>query len=205
MSANLPTSADKLPAGVAEKLCELILTVAGRDTNRLPSVRRHMSVLDAAIPYMSKAQAQLARERIYRLEDTWGPLLPGTQNETEAGGIAPVVRVARWLSVRRNPERLLLIPFRAAICVWGGETRLSAIMDYAYAREIDMVIHLVGYDSFREMLFKLRIAIREASGAYRPGNLCRWWIEEMVPSDRKGAAYAACVKLAWDMKTKRSH
>ena len=62
---------------VAHKLCDLLLQVAGRDTDRLPSARRHVAVLDAALPYMTTEQAQVARARIDGFETKWGTDAPG--------------------------------------------------------------------------------------------------------------------------------
>ena len=186
----------KSSSAETEKLCGLILEVAGRDTNRLPSVRRHVRVLDTALEYMNPVQAKVARERIKRFETKWGPQLVGKAKSGQfVEEIAPEQRVARWLSMRRVPERNLYVAHRAAVSVWNGETALGRIMDYAYASETDRVIHPVGYDSFSEMLFQLRIAVRPENSIYRPGTLCRWWVEEMEPSKAQGTAYAACLQL----------
>ena len=189
----------------AQHLCDLLLQVAGRDTNRLAGVRRHLRVLDAALPHMSAAQAHVARERIDRLQTKWGPVLPGDHGASlytaENCEISPELRVANWLSTRRHPERLLKIIHRAACCIWSGETCLRNVMDYAYAREIDHLMCMVGDDSFKEWMIQLRIAVWEGKGVYRPGNLCRWWVENMKPTTAKDSSYAGCMRLLVSMKS----
>lgn len=177
-----------------EKLCALLLDVAGRDTNRLPSVIRHMAVLEAAFDYMSPAQQRLARDRIGHLETKWGSGLARGRAEPETTEISSEMLVDRWLAQRRHPERYLGILHRAACVIWDGETSISRIEDHAYAAERDSLLPIVSIDSFREWLFQLRIAYRQAKGIYRPGLLCRWWIMEMDPAKGRASAYAACLK-----------
>jgi hypothetical protein len=177
-----------------ERLCDLLLQVAGRDTNRLPSVKRHAAVLDAALPYMNHAQAGIARARIHKLEDWYGSLLSGGQNEPETRGISPEERVDKWLSERRDRERLLNVMHAAACAVFGGETKLMRVMDAAYRHQYDGVLSPPSVDSFREWLVILQIAHRAGPAHYEPGNLCRWWVEEMNPTGSKDSAYAACLK-----------
>lgn len=181
-------------------LCDLLLQIAGRDTNRLPSVRRHVAVLDAALPHMSRAQAELARKRIKAFETKWGPLLPGSRVMAENDVVPPQARVAQWLSMRKVPERHLVVLYRAASCVWGGETSLSKVMDHAFTGETDFVLLPVGYDSFKEWMIQLRIAMPEPQGKCRPGSLCRCWVEEMMPSSCRDTSYAACLQLRASMK-----
>lgn len=182
------------PQTETEKLCHLLLKVAGRDTNRLPSVIRHARTLDAALPFMSIEQKTIAIERINRLQTKWGSLLPGDENEPENGGIPPEERIDRWLSQRRYPGRYLRILYFAACAVADGVTSMSLIQDRAYRGELDGLIAWVRIDSFKEWLLQLRIARRETKGIYVPGPLCRWWIEEMNPAGGRHTAYAACLK-----------
>ena len=190
-------------AASVQQLCNLLLQVAGRDTNRLASVQRHARVLDAALPHMTTEQSKVARERIRRFEAKWGPVLSGSKKETETDGILPEMRVANWLSVRRTPERLLKVLHRAACSVWSGETSLLDVSEYAFAYETDRVVIPVGYDSFKEWLIQLRIARHEPGGVYRPGSLCHWWLHEMEPTARKDTSYAACLRLLVSMKKRR--
>ena len=185
---------------VAEELCSLLLELAGRSAGRMGSARRHVGVLDAAMPYMSKAQRGEARRRILELETKWGPMLPGVPDKQETGTIPPETRAARWLSTRKVPERHLRVLHRAAAKIAEGETSLSNIMDHAFAREIDYVLTPVGFDSFKEWLIELRIARRLAKGVYGPGLLLRWWLDQMAPSKDKGSTYQACLAAAWEMR-----
>ena len=194
MHTNLSGSGTGANDSHVENVCDLLLEVAGRDTNRLVTVKRHVNVLDAAIPYMSPAQAKIARDRIRRFQTKWGRVLPGTENEPEIDVIPPKIRIVNWLSVRRLPERHLHVLYMAATCVWTGETSLTRICDYAYSKQIELRIRQVGYDSFREWMLQLRIAAPETSGVYRPGSLCQWWIENMDPADKHGG-YRACLRL----------
>lgn len=180
----------------AEILCGLVLELAGRSAGRMASARRHVQVLEAAFDHMNKSQRAEARRRIDALETRWGPMLPGDQNEPENGGFPPVMRVARWLSTRKTPERLLRVLHRAASKFADGETCLSAVMDYAFARETDHVLIPVGFDSFKEWMLELRIAKRAGKGVYVPGPLSAWWVREMLPSKDKLSAYQACLKQA---------
>lgn len=178
----------------AEKLCGLLLEIAGRDTNRLPSVIRHARVLDTALPHMTTSQAEVARARINRLQTKWGPLLPDDSNEPETDGIPPETRVVGWLSQRRHPTKYLKVIHNAAKAVAAGETSLSLILDRAYVGESSVFYCWVGLDSFREWLLQLRVARRQKKAVYRPGSLCQWWIDEMHPGGGKSSAYAACLK-----------
>lgn len=203
MIADFQTEDGKPQVPAANELCDLLLEVAGRDTNRLPGVRRHVRVLDAALPHMSAAQAKIARERIRRHQTKWGPLLEGNQckgsNSSEICEISPEQRVADWLATRKVPERLLIILYRAANCVWSGETSISRVMEHSYANETDLVAALVGYDSFKEWLLQLRIAHAQSKGIYRPGSLCGWWVENMKSTDH--TSYAACMELLMQRPT----
>lgn len=170
-------------AQTQEELCDLLLKVAGLGLSRMADARRHVEVLDAAIPHMTKAQAKLARQRIRKYEDKWGPLLPGDhENQADgekSGEETPYVEiVARWLSRRKYPERLLRVLRRAVNCMSVGETRLTRIMDFAYEEETDLVIHPVGYDSFRQWLIELRLGKPEGAGhwvAWKPGMCAIIW------------------------------
>jgi hypothetical protein len=192
-TASVPPTAAEDDAAIA-KLGQLLLTIAGRDTNRLPSVVRHVTVLDAAIPYLSIEQAAEARRRIGALEDRWGRLLAGSDSEPENGGMSPEMRIDRWLSQRRYHERHLGILHHAAVAVWGGETSLSRIRDRAFRYQFDNVMRLPSLDAIKEWMIQLRIARREREGVYLPGSLCNWWVHDMNPEAGKGSAYAACLK-----------
>ena len=190
-----------------EKLCALLLEIVGKNTGRLQTARRHVRVLDAAAAYMNIAQRAEARGRIRALETRWGPMLPGDPGtyDTPAENLqlSPEQRVARWLSTRKNPERLLPVLHRAAVAVWEGETSTTKIMDRAYANETDRVIHTVRYDSFREWLLELRIAFWAGKAGHRPGSLCQWWVEEMKPTKRNDTPYAACLTQLQELKNGR--
>ena len=92
---------------------------------------------------------------------------------------------------------------KAAVAIWEGETSLTPVMERAYAKEIDRVVHTVGYDSFREWLLELRIAFRTSRAVYRPGSLCGWWVKEMVPTRRTDTSYAACLSQALELKASK--
>ena len=89
------------------------------------------------------------------------------------------------------------------MAVWAGETSNTKIMDLAYANEIDRVVHTVGYDSFREWLLELRIALWVGKAGYRPGSLCQWWVEEMKPTKRNDTSYTACLTKLQELKASR--
>ena len=186
--------------GHAEALCDLLLEFAGRSAGRMATARRHVAVLDAAIPHMNATQRAEARRRIGRLETKWGPMLAGTPVDEETDGIAPELRVARWLSTRKAPERYLRVLYRAVDKIAEGETSLSNVMDHAFAREIDHVLTPVGFDSFKEWVVELRIARRLAKGVYGPGSLSRWWLDQMGASEDKRSTYQACLTAAWEMR-----
>ncbi len=191
----------------SEKLCALLLEIAGKNTGRMQTARRHARVLDAATEFMNLAQRAEARGRIGALETKWGPLLPGAPEMYHTAAknleISPEQRVSRWLSTRRNPERLLYVLHRAAVAVWAGETSTTKIMDRAYANETDRVVHTVGYDSFREWLIELRIAFWVSKAGYRPGLLCQWWVEEMKPTKLNDTSYTACLTQLQQMRAYR--
>ena len=203
MKSIAPILDDHCPQGV-EELCALLLEIVGRNTGRVQTARRHVRVLDAAMTHMDIAQRAEARRRIRHLETRWGPLLPGDPEmygkASENCEILPEERVARWLSKRRFPERLLPVLRRAALAVWAGETSTTKIMDRAYANETDRVVHTVGYDSFREWLLELRIACWAGKAGHRPGSLCQWWVEEMKPTKRNDTSYAACLRRLRELK-----
>jgi len=192
ISSEAPDRADAV-----RDLCQMLLEIAGRDTNRLPSVIRHVRILESAIRYMAPAQKDEAIARIDRLQTKWGCLLPEAEKEAETSAIPPEMRIAGWLAKRRQPERLLRIMHLSAKAILEGETMLSIIMDRGYQFEDDGIMRWVGYDSFKEWLLQTRVAGREAKGIYRPGPLCRWWADEMTPSRDRNSAYAACLKLMW--------
>ena len=181
-------------ASKVETLCALLLEVAGRDTNRIPSARRHVQALDAALPFMTKAQQELARVRIDRLQTRWGVLLPGPPECLENDCIPPEIRVIGWLSLRRNPQRLLNVLHPAACAIQSGITSLTKVADTAYAKETDNVLAIRSMDTFREWLIQLRIARHEGPNVYGPNYLCDWWVSEMDPRGPKTNAYAACLK-----------
>jgi hypothetical protein len=178
----------------AEQLCDLLLTLAGKNTGRMQTAIIHARVLEEAFPLMTREQQAIARARLTAIETKWGSLFWDDQISPENGGIPPETRVANWLSTRRHPERLLYVLRRAAICIDAGQTSMSRIMDYAYAKETDLVIYPVGQTSFTEWMLELRIGKRSSKGAYTSGPLCRWWVKEMVPSREKSSPYAACLK-----------
>lgn len=206
MKSNAPSSSDG-PSKTQDQLCALLLEIVGKNPGRMRTAQRHARVLDAAIPQMNAEQRTEARSRIRALETKWGPLLPG-KPATSGGAtknleILPEQRVARWLSTRKNPERLLPVLHRAAVAVWAGETSSTKIMDRAYANETDRVVHTVGYDSFREWLLELRIAVWIAKVGYRPGLQCRWWLEEMKPTKLNDTPYTVCLAQALAIKATR--
>ena len=192
---------------VAEELCNLLLEIVGRNTGRMQTARRHARVLDAATPHMNVTQRAEARRRIGQLETKWGPLLAGSSetygHAAENCEISPETRVARWLSTRKFPERLLPVLYKAATAIWEGETSLYGAMGRAYARETDRVVQTVGYNSFSEWLVELRIAVRIDRGVYRRGALCQWWVDEMGPGKRTQAPYTACLMQALAIKMNR--
>lgn len=188
---------------IAQELCDLLLQVAGRDTNRLPSVRRHAGVLAAAMPYMTTGQADVARQRIRRFETKWGLVLPGIQEETDIATVSAELRVAEWLSMRRSPEALLQIVRRAASAIWTGVDSLLDVQEYAYAEVIGRTPAPTGYDSFKEWMIQLRIAEFRHGGAFHPGNLCHWWVDQMAPSKSPDSAYSLCLTELELLKTKR--
>lgn len=206
MKLTSPHSAEASGSDIG-KLCDLLLQIVGKNTGRMQTARRHVEVLDAAIPHMPLPQRAEARRRIARLETKWGRLLAGDGeiNCTAAGTweTAPEKMIALWLSTRKSPERLLEIVYEAATAVSGGCTNLSQIMEHAYANEVDRVVHLVGYDSFREWLIELRVAKRDGKAVYVPGDFCSWWVENMEPTRRKDTAYAACLQMLMSMKAAR--
>ena len=169
----------------------------------MATAQRHVAALDAAFCYMDKPQQQEARKRIANLQTKWGSMLPPLSVVPENGGIPPETRVARWLSTRRTPVRLLRVLYRAAERIADGETSLSNVSDYAFAREIDHVLIPVGSDSFKEWLIELRIAKRVSTGIYMPGSLCEWWLAEMSATSEKGSAYQASLAAAMQLRGKR--
>lgn len=198
MSAALNKTSDEAPA--TKVLCELLLKIVGRNAGRMVSARRHVEVLDAAVPFMTLLQRDEARRRIQELETKWGPLLPGSKNVPATDEIQPIMRVARWLSTRKVPERHLKILYRAASKFAEGETSMTVVMDYAFAYEYDYVMVPVGFDSFKEWMIELRIARRLSKGTYVPGTLCGWWISEMSRSKDRKSAYIACLEQAEEMR-----
>ena len=196
INANKSTVGVELAGGATdcEKLCAILLVIAGRDTNRMPSARRHVQSLDAALPFMSKPQAEIARSRIRHLETRWGSLLKGSPEEPESGEIPPEERLAKWLSLRRYPERYLSILHLAAVAIWNGERSLTWIQDRSYVGQSDCLMAFVGLTTFSEWLIQLRIGRRDGQGGYVPGAHCRWWVKDMSPAGGKDSAYAGCLK-----------
>ena len=191
------------PSAAAEEVCGLLLELAGRSPGRMLTARRHARILDAAVPHMSLPQREEAQRRIRLLETRWGPLLPGHSDLTENDGIEPETRVAVWLSRRRTSERLLRVLLRAADRFYNGVTCLSEVMDYAFARETDYVLYPVGFDSFKEWMIELRIAKSAGTGTYVPGELCRWWVEQMMLSKEKSSAYQRSLEQSQQIRLKR--
>lgn len=198
----MPLKLTSPAADRVDTLCQLLLEVAGRDATRYQAVKRHANVLAAALPLMSKQQSTIARERIQRYETKWGSLLPGTGNDDDIGSIPPELRVAQWLSKRRNPDRYLQVAYQAACSIGWGETRLSAAMDWAFRNETDRVLPIYCYDTFKEWMLQLRIGKCQAGGIVRPGQLCSWWMDNMEPTKRTDTAYAACLQLRQALKGK---
>ena len=191
----------------SQQLCGLLLEIVGKNAGRMQTARRHVRVLDAAAPHMDVAQRAEARRRIGKLETKWGPLLAGDPEmhaqAAENCEISPEERVSRWLSTRKYPERLLPVLYKAAVAIWEGESSLYGVMERAYAKETDRVVHTVGYDSFCEWLVELRIAVRTGRGVYRRGALCQWWIQGMGPGKRTNGPYIACLTQALAIKASR--
>jgi hypothetical protein len=194
------TTTSSMPGNAAEHLSTLLLELAGRGAGRMGTARRHVTVLDAAMPYMNTVQRHEATRRIRALGTRWGPMLPHSDNEREINDIPTIMRVGRWLSTRRTPARHLDVLHRAAVKVAQGDTSISSVMDHAFAQEIDYVLSPVGCDSFKEWLIELRIAQREAKGRYVPGLLCNWWVDQMILSKDKRSAYQACLKQSEEIR-----
>ena len=186
-------SGERVRGESQSKLCDLLLEVAGRDTNRLPSVRRHTAVLSAAIPYMDECQAQAARQRIGRLETKWGRALRGNDESPSFTAISPELWAANWLAVRRNPEALLEVVQRAATAIGTGFDRLLDVQEYAYAETRGRTLSPPSYDTFKEWMIQLRIAEFRYGGAFCRGSLCHWWVNQMVPSKQPGSSYLDCL------------
>jgi hypothetical protein len=203
MTDIVPTSTSGPSSVDTVVLCDLILEVAGRGASRMATTRNHMRVLEAAYSAMNAAQRVVAQERMRAAETKWGRLLYADANDAENDGIPPEMRVGLWLSRRKFPVRLLLILHRAAIAFADGMTSMARVMDYAYAKEIDCVIRPVGQTGFTEWMTELRIAYRIEKGIYAPGALCDWWVTEMVPINRKGTPYRACLEAADEVRYKR--
>jgi len=169
----------------------------------MATAQRHVAALDAAYCHMDKPQQQEARRRIANLETRWGPMLSPLSGVLENSEISPDTRVARWLSTRRTPERLLRVLYRAVERIANGETSLSNVSEYAFAQETDHVVIPVGADSFKEWLIELRIAKRITKGIYVPGSLCAWWLAEMSQTSGKDGAYRASLAAAMQLRGKR--
>ncbi|MEQ1515982.1 MAG: hypothetical protein ABL931_05785 [Usitatibacteraceae bacterium] len=191
-------------AATTEVLCELLLRIVGRNTGRMGSARRHVEVLDAAVPFMTLQQRTVARRRIQALETKWGPLLSGIHEGPKIEEIQPITRVARWLSTRKVPERHLKVLHRAAIKFAEGESSMSVVMDHAFAFEFDHVLVPVGFDSFKEWMFELRIAQRLSPGVYGKGAHCDWWVDQMAFSKAKTSSYHACLEQAAELRLNRA-
>jgi hypothetical protein len=195
------------PEKVQHELCDLLLDVLCRDTNRLANVRRHVQVTRATMPYMSKAQAEIAEARISKLRTKWGEVLPEADFGPEKLEIPPETMVVDWLAQRRIPEAHLGMMHRSAELIWGGETSLDRIMVATLQTHPRAWKFQPGYDSYREWLFLLRIARPDGPGVYRPGILCEWWVTEMKPSKLKGSSYRSCLeqlterkRLSWERR-----
>lgn len=176
-----------------EKLCGLLLQLAGRSTGRMQSAKRHAEILEAAFPLMTEPQKGTARKRLAAIQTKWGPMLWPDADVAAISEISPVQRVGRWLSTRRTPVRYLTVLRQAAMKIWSGETRMSVVMNHAFAGETDYVLVPVGLTSFTEWMIELRIAQRIAKGIYAPGDLCGWWVHDMK---RDSSAYRASLEAA---------
>lgn len=106
-------------------LCDLLLDVVCRDTNRLSYIRRHVRVASAALPYMTKAQAEIAEARTAKLKSKWGEVVSEGYIEPQISEFARETRVVEFLAQRPFPEAHLKMLFRAAQVVWEGETSLD--------------------------------------------------------------------------------
>lgn len=199
---NMPAQGKALSADDSAKLADLLLQLAGRGAGRMLSARRHVAILVEAYPLLDNSRQIIARRRIASLEARWGRLREAPENlngeEVEgdlSNGLSPVMRVARWLSKRRYPDRYLRILHRAAICFQSGETCLSEAQEFAFAEELDGAVPDVGLSSFTEWMIELRIARKNGGRTYAPGDLCEWWVNEMTPTRAEDTAYAACLLL----------
>jgi hypothetical protein len=179
---------------VQHLLCNLLLDVVCKDTNRLSYIRRHVRVARAALPYMNKPQAEIAVARISKLCARWGEVVSEGYCEPEIHEISPETMVVDFLAQRRFPEAHLKILHRAAQEVWDGETSIHRVMAAALPVHPRAYLHLPQYDSFREWLILMRIAKPDGPGVYRPGILCQWWVQNMMPSKVKGARYRQCLE-----------
>ena len=191
-------------------LCSLLLDVVCKDSNRLSYIRRHVRVARAALPFMTKPQAEIAEARIEKLVLKWGEVVFDGYIEPEIGEFARETRVVDFLAQRRFPEAHLTILHRAAQAVWEGETSLHQVMAACLPAHPRAYLHLPQYDSFREWLILMRIAQPDGPGINRPGALCQWWVEHMAPSKVKGSGYRRCLKMlterkrsAWEKRSKR--
>ena len=192
-------------------LCNLLLDVVCKDSNRLPYIRRHVRVARAALPYMTDAQAEIAEARIGKLCSKWGAVVSEGYSDPEIAEIARETMVVDFLAQRRFPEAHLRILHRAAQVLWEGEKSLHSVMSACLPTHPRAYLHLPQYDSFREWLILLRIVQPDGPGIYRPGTLCQWWVENMAPSKIKGSGYRRCLemlterkRLAWERRTKRA-
>ena len=119
-------------------LCDLLLEVVCKDANRLAYVRRHVRVARAAMPYMTKAQVEIAEQRIGKLRTKWGEVLFEGDYEAEKLAFPPETMVVNFLAQRRSPEALLKMMHRAAQAVWQGDARQH---DPNSARAPDSMLH----------------------------------------------------------------
>lgn len=187
-------------------LGDLLLELAGKSSGRMLTAKRHVGILEEALPLLDKGQQIVARRRIRSLEQRWGILGNNGVSPPGAAGtdgipvpISPELRTARWLSKRRNWSRYIRILHRAAVYFQHGGTCLSDAQSHAYALELDSVIPDVGLSSFTEWMMELRIAERSAARTYRSGELCEWWVNEMAPTKSEQGSYGLCISLATEL------
>jgi hypothetical protein len=149
---------------------------------------------------MNKAQAEIAEARISKLCAKWGEVVSEGYIQPETVEFSPETAVVDFLAQRRFPEAYLKILYRAAQERWDGETSIHRTMASALPVHPRAYLLVPQYDSFREWLILMRIAKPDGPGVYRPGIMCKWWVEQMTPSKVKGASYRQCLEMLTERK-----